>query len=87
MDSRNPRPDAPPRALDRRRGLRLFAVTLWTAFLGATLTFVFVLAWMPDGARLTLGELSVGFLTAWALAAVPIALALMLTEPEARGGR
>ena len=85
MDSRQPRPDAAPRVLESRRGWRLLAVTLWTSFLGATLTLVFGLNWLPDDVDVGLAELSAAFLGAWALAAVPVALALLLMEP--RDGR
>jgi hypothetical protein len=85
MDSPRPRPDAAPRALESRRGLRLFAITLWTSFLGATLTLVFVLNWLPADSDVSLAKLSAGFLGAWALATVPVALALLLAEP--RDGR
>ena len=85
MDSRPRRPDGAPRALDSRRGLRLFAVTLWTGFLGATLTLLFVLSWLPDELHVGLAELSAAFLGAWGLSAVTVGMALLLTEP--RDGR
>lgn len=64
-----------------RRGW-LFAITLWTAFLGALLNLGLTLVLLPED-LLGLGwaELSVGFLCSWVIIAVPIALALMLAAP------
>lgn len=77
MDSRAPRREP---ALRR---LRLFAIALWSAFLGAALTLLAALALLPAETTLALGwpELSIGFLCAWALALVPASLALMLGLP------
>ena len=83
MDSRDLRAERAPGALDRNRRLRLLAITLWTAFLGACLTMLAALALLPPAALHGAGwaELSIGFLCAWLLSAVPVTLALMLVLP------
>ena len=80
MDSPAPRPDLARRGLATRRRLRLAAITLWTAFLGATLLLTAGLAYLPAVAVHELGwhGLSVAFLGAWALATAPVSLALLL---------
>ncbi len=84
MDSHDPRPELRPRALDSRRRLRLFAVTLWTGFLGAALTLAVGITLLPDGIHLGWAELSVAFIAAWVVSMVPVTLALMLILPPAR---
>lgn len=84
MDSHDPRPEPRPCALDSRRRLRLFAITLWTGFLGAVLTLAVGISLLPDGVMLGWSELSVAFLAAWAVSMAPITLALMLALPPAR---
>lgn len=84
MDSPDPRPEPRPRALDSRRRLRLFAITLWTGFLGAVLTLVVGVSLLPHGVVPGWSELSVAFLAAWAVTLGPITLALMLALPPAR---
>jgi hypothetical protein len=87
MDSRAPRPDPVDRALDRRRRLRLLAIALWSAFLGAALTLLAAVALLPAESLHGAGwaELSVGFLCAWVLALVPASMALLLGLPQHRG--
>lgn len=64
-----------------RRGW-LFAITLWTAFLGALLNLGMALVLLPgDLPGLGWAELSIGFLCSWVVIAVPVALALMLAAP------
>ncbi len=93
MDSRSALPESASRDLPgtRRRCAssrwRLFAITLWTAFLGATMTLVVFVALLPEDATLALGDLSLGFLCSWVLSMVPISLALMLALPLERHGR
>lgn len=84
MDSPDTRPEPRPRALDTRRRLRLFAITLWTAFLGAVLTLAVGISLLPHGVMLGWSDMSVAFLAAWAVGLVPVALALMLALPPAR---
>jgi len=63
----------------------LFAITLWTAFLGALLNLVMTLVLLPeDLPGFGWAELSIGFLCSWIIIAVPIALALALAEPLLR---
>jgi len=83
MASPQRHPDPAPRALtSAARRWWLFAITLWTAFLGALLNLVMTLVLLPED-LLGFGwaELSIGFLCSWVIIAVPIALALMLAEP------
>ena len=88
MDSRSLRAEPAHRDLPgTRRRWWLFAITLWTAFLGATLTLVVFVALLPEDASLALGDLSLGFLCSWVLSMVPISLALMLALPLERHGR
>jgi hypothetical protein len=64
-----------------RRGW-LFAITLWTAFLGALLNLGMTLLLLPeDILGFGWAELSIGFLCSWIIIAVPVALALMLAAP------
>ena len=88
MDSRSPdAARAAPWTRSRRRWL--FAITLWTAFLGATLNLLALVVLLPRPwiTGLGLDTLSVVFLCSWLLVSVPIALALMLALPlyEGRG--
>lgn len=71
------------RALGSRRRLRHLAVALWSSFLGAALTLLFVVALLPTDfcAQIGLGEWSVLFLAAWAAALVPVSIAMALLTP------
>jgi hypothetical protein len=87
MDSPAPLPEQREqraRGLDARPRLRLFSIALWTSFLGAALTTVAMLALLPTDAlpRAGWAEVSIGFLCAWALALIPVTLALMLVVPR-----
>lgn len=78
-DAAEVRRHAAARGLGSRRGLRLAAIALWSSFLGATLTLLAALALLPlEHAGLT--EVSLGFFCAWALALVPVTIALMLSH-------
>ena len=81
-------PDVRDRVLAGSPRLRLAAITAWCGFLGAALTLFTALALLPATALHGAGwaELSIGFLCAWVLAMVPVALALVLALPR-RAGR
>jgi len=80
MDSRSPHAEFARRGLGSRRVLRRIAVVAWTGFLGGALTLLAAIALLPDVAGLGWAGLSAGFFCAWALAMVPAALALLLTD-------
>lgn len=74
------------RALGSRPRLRLLAVVVWSAFLGACALLLAWLAFTTDATGpLSLGRLTRIFLTLWALALVPAASAALLGD--ARPGR
>jgi hypothetical protein len=87
MDSHSPLTERRAGALDKRRRLRLLAITLWSGFLGGALMLLAAIALLPADALHGAGwaELSVGFLCAWVLAMVPASLALLLGLPLRNG--
>ena len=82
MDSPVRPPELARRGLATRRRLRLAAITLWSAFLGAALLLTAGLAFLPTATVHELGwdGLSLAFLCAWAIATLPVAMALLLAE-------
>lgn len=72
------------RALGARPGLRLLAITLWSAFLGAiVLLAAFLLALPHEGEPIGFDRLAAVFLVLWALAAIPALSAALLAQPPA----
>ena len=75
---------AAERGLGSRERLRLIAVSLWCAFLGAILALAEVITLLPDSALAAfgLGEASLVFLCSWVLMLIPVTLALALCGPH-----
>lgn len=73
------------RALGHRPGLRLLAITAWSAFLGAVVMLAAWLLALPgSGEILGMKRLTLGFVVMWALCAIPAACAALLAQPAAR---